>query len=667
MIIGAEIGLLIMGLIAIVTGRLPVGPGRVVRGAPARYLGVVALLPFPVAFGIGFGLGYILALQGVVLQKETWNVIGIAIEVPLLAMFVGLITTLGRKLSEEEAVAAKPAGLDPDFASGRRRQAPDAAGAEPGSGAVPDWWHEADAPSSGKARLSLIFGLGSLALTLFASIPAFVLGVSSLVDIKNSGGRIRGKGTAIAGVILGAIGSVSGLFVLSLLLPFLQKEPGGGGPPVVAAPVPAFQPGQPQVQRKRQRPPQPVLGAAPEIARGPAPDVAAPAPRVVEARKNRFEASDAAAAFAIATRPEAPRTPLGSDPRRVRDAAVTTLKVEAKAVVPCAFWSHDGRAFFVLEGEAGLLRRVATEGLVEERRWEVGRPCTWISPSAEGLLLAVGEREVWVLDPATFAVRKQIAAPTARVVASAPSLSVAFVTGKRPDALGVIDLKAGKVVREYDPRSFPEQPNVGYNHLVVTPDGKFVFSEGMERLLRFAVKGDELEFGEASPRIAQNGRRIDVSPDSSLVALPSGGGNYEAGPYTTNVYKVADLATPEVKIASGAYPQALGFDPKAGKIYAQNNADPLIVFGMGGVKESSYKLAARGSSDSPRQFAVHPDGRKLLASSSSALWYVDLAAGPAPAGAAAADRDEPAPAAKKTRKTAPKMVPKTAPKKPSRP
>ena len=44
MIVGIEIALFLVGLFALVTGRLPLGP-RIVRGAPARMLGILAMMP----------------------------------------------------------------------------------------------------------------------------------------------------------------------------------------------------------------------------------------------------------------------------------------------------------------------------------------------------------------------------------------------------------------------------------------------------------------------------------------------------------------------------------------------------------------------------------------------------------------------------------------------
>src|SRR5262245_17492016 len=54
MILGIEIGLAVLGILLLSLGKFRLSPTRVVRGWPARLLGVVALLPFPVAFVLGF-------------------------------------------------------------------------------------------------------------------------------------------------------------------------------------------------------------------------------------------------------------------------------------------------------------------------------------------------------------------------------------------------------------------------------------------------------------------------------------------------------------------------------------------------------------------------------------------------------------------------------------
>jgi len=61
-----------------------------------------------------------------------------------------------------------------------------------------------EAPTSGKAIASLVCGIFTFFLP--ASIAAIILGHISLSDIRNSAGRIGGRGIAIAGLVLGYLG-----------------------------------------------------------------------------------------------------------------------------------------------------------------------------------------------------------------------------------------------------------------------------------------------------------------------------------------------------------------------------------------------------------------------------------------------------------------------------
>jgi len=61
-----------------------------------------------------------------------------------------------------------------------------------------------EAPTSGKAIASLVCGIFTFFLP--AAIAAIILGHISLSDIRNSAGRIGGKGIAIAGLVLGYLG-----------------------------------------------------------------------------------------------------------------------------------------------------------------------------------------------------------------------------------------------------------------------------------------------------------------------------------------------------------------------------------------------------------------------------------------------------------------------------
>jgi prepilin-type processing-associated H-X9-DG protein len=69
--------------------------------------------------------------------------------------------------------------------------------------------------TSGKAIVSLVLGL-LFFFACFSGLPAIFLGRQALSDIRLSGGRLRGRGMASAGIVLGVFGC---LFTVSLLLP----------------------------------------------------------------------------------------------------------------------------------------------------------------------------------------------------------------------------------------------------------------------------------------------------------------------------------------------------------------------------------------------------------------------------------------------------------------
>jgi hypothetical protein len=77
-------------------------------------------------------------------------------------------------------------------------------------------------------------------------------------------------------------------------------------------------------------------------------------------------------------------------------------------------------------------------------------------------------------------------------------------------------------------------------------------------------------------------------------------------------------------VASGAYPRAVGFDPKAGLIYAQNFQNQLIIYDPSGIKIKEFKLGPGGD---VKQFLVHPEGRKLLVLTGTKLYYVQVRPG----------------------------------------
>ena len=79
------------------------------------------------------------------------------------------------------------------------------------------------APTSGKATASLVTGVASLVLSWccglgVAGIVAIVLGVKARREIAASGGRLKGDGIALGGIVTGAIAIVLGLLILVLIV-----------------------------------------------------------------------------------------------------------------------------------------------------------------------------------------------------------------------------------------------------------------------------------------------------------------------------------------------------------------------------------------------------------------------------------------------------------------
>ncbi len=80
---------------------------------------------------------------------------------------------------------------------------------------------------SGLAVTSLILGILALPMTCLAGIPAIICGHMGLSRIKRSGGALRGGGMALAGLIMGYVGTALSLIavpiILSLAMPVFSK------------------------------------------------------------------------------------------------------------------------------------------------------------------------------------------------------------------------------------------------------------------------------------------------------------------------------------------------------------------------------------------------------------------------------------------------------------
>jgi hypothetical protein len=91
MIIGAEIGLFIYGIIVLISGQYGMGKGRKLFGGKARLIGAICLLPMPLSAVTGFVIGFVNAdagldaLKGWVVGAEAAILVCVVLTIVLLS------------------------------------------------------------------------------------------------------------------------------------------------------------------------------------------------------------------------------------------------------------------------------------------------------------------------------------------------------------------------------------------------------------------------------------------------------------------------------------------------------------------------------------------------------------------------------------------------------
>jgi hypothetical protein len=313
---------------------------------------------------------------------------------------------------------------------------------------------------------------------------------------------------------------------------------------------------------------------------------------------------------------------LKGDPKEVGDATATPLTLEAKSLLPCMAWADkEGTGFYALDSD-GVLRLISYPEFNVKQEKDLEHKVAWLSISSEGLVVSVPDKhEVWVVDPAKLEVKKKIEVPSLKRAVSAPGISIAAGCGE--GVLYAVNLKSGKTAKYEPPKN--QRGAIGFEYPAMSPDGKYLFTDMNEVLLRFKLQKGLFTFDEMGPRIG-NGFNISISPDSKFVCMPSPSAkSLEGKAYTTTIYPVANLKKPECVLESGAYPITVGFDSKGGWIYAQNSEYPLLVFTSGGVKKKEYKLTSKRG-ENVRQLLAHPSGNKVIAFVSEKLYFVEIPA-----------------------------------------
>lgn len=98
MILGAEIAMLVMGVYALAAGKLMSSKKAkyVVRGWPARIIGIICLLPIPLAFLTSAVVAALFIAQGKPVTKESFFWVGTGIEAGAVVLCVVVATILER-------------------------------------------------------------------------------------------------------------------------------------------------------------------------------------------------------------------------------------------------------------------------------------------------------------------------------------------------------------------------------------------------------------------------------------------------------------------------------------------------------------------------------------------------------------------------------------------
>jgi len=297
-------------------------------------------------------------------------------------------------------------------------------------------------------------------------------------------------------------------------------------------------------------------------------------------------------------------------------------------------FAPDGRHFYLLDAQ-NTLHKIAGD-LTEDVSLDTGAACDDLSFSKAGLLVALNSAQaVWVVDPASLEVLREIPVQGLRHVAGSPGTAIGFADGTASEdaepsprgaaQLSMIDFSKGACLHRIENRFGESGTNgslvfdargifEGLLAMQMTREGKYLYLGGQE-IKRFRLQGEDLFFEEASRSLRRGfTTHFVISGDGKFAAMPSGAGN--AASYDIVVLDATRLDQQLLALENGAYPCAIGFDAKTGNIYSPNHEEMNIFSPRGG------KLAQIVLKDNDvRRIAVHPGGERFLAWGQKRITY----------------------------------------------
>jgi hypothetical protein len=322
-----------------------------------------------------------------------------------------------------------------------------------------------------------------------------------------------------------------------------------------------------------------------------------------------------------------------------------TVRVDIRQsdrVLP-VLYSADGKSLFVIDGHY-VLHRLDADHLVRTASLDIQARCKHIAFSQAGLLVAVaGANAIWIIDPDTLQVRRQVPLPDVHLVAGSPATNIGFALGdpaaeigkQGPAILYMIDFATGKLLHTLKSQYTPANATAlmventrlfdamqGHIGLLQSPDGKSLYLAG-RKICKFRLQGEDLIFEAATANLMNgNTTHIVLSPDGKWIAMPTGGGN-RGGGYLIDIYDTANLSKPALTIDNGPYPVAVGFDPKTGNIYSPDHKKINVYSSRGG------KLYAADIPDPLLlQIVMHPSGERFVLQARTKLFAYTVGAVP---------------------------------------
>jgi hypothetical protein len=340
---------------------------------------------------------------------------------------------------------------------------------------------------------------------------------------------------------------------------------------------------------------------------------------------------------------------LQGETKTVNGLKSVALNLPAKSLLPTLQWADSkGSAFFALEGDTGVLRRISFPDCKVVKSTKLDRKFNWMSLSAEGLLLSQTDPEkLCIVDPVTFEMKAKLGFYKLKRAASAPNSSWAVACDQVDfpnQKLYVVDLKRKAATLWAVPKELTTTLNL--DRPVLTPDGAHVFTLGdwdivyarrggqwiqhsnIPKMSRFSFKGGRLVY-EQTVAPSQQATNLDspwavigFSSDSTMVCTPW----VDGGDLSAAVGPVANLEQHKFSM-KGIWPDAVGFDLKNGCVYAHDAQHDVMVFTLHGVKKAEYLVGqppARRPDAGIRQYLVHPDGKKFVMLTSDDAYVVTM-------------------------------------------